>query len=289
VNTCWSSRSLERRQTPPHGRRRAGFTLVELLVVIGVLATVMALLLPTIRGVREQARRTVCASRLRSLAAAAVNYAVENHGMLPSGQRDAPDGSELCIYVSQATYGVLARYVGGRTYNPPPPRQDATGDPQLACPNLADSASLGLPYFEGDRNIGWMLGYNYLGNHKIVDRNNLWPVASPIRLTDKGSLPLFSDLNDWSPRDNWTVVPHQRSGGGGYFFGEQGGSTPVAFGAAGGNVAFLDGSVRWKQVGRPAVGNGPTGPFNKFGEMLWYYTYSHPNATTADHSYVGLW
>lgn len=273
-------------------RRRlsVGFTLVELLVVTGIVAALMALLLPTVRRAREQAQRTICATRLRNLTAAAIHYATEHQGMLPSGLRDAADGSELCIYVSQSTYGALARFVGSRRVDAPPPApgEDLVGDPALACPNLADAPARALPRYI-DKGFGWMLGYNYLGNHKLVDRNNKWPVASPVRLTDRGSLPLFSDLNDWSPQNNWTIVPHQKTGGGGFFYGDEGGSTPVAFGAAGGNVAFLDGSVRWKHAGRPGVGTNATGRFNKFGEMLWYYTYSNPASTTVDRSHVGLW
>ena len=272
-------------------RKGRGFTLVELLVVMGILAVLAAMLLPAVRGVRERAQRTFCANRLRHLAAAAINYATENHGVLPSGKRDAPDDSELCIYVSRSTYVMFVRYLGGDpSAQPPGPGQDQLGDPALACPNLTNAAGFRLPYNDADKGFGWMLGYNYLGNHKLVDVKNEWPVASPVRLTDRGSLPLFSDLNDWSLTHRWTIVPHQKGGGGGFFYGEEGGSTPMAFGAAGGNVAFLDGSVRWKHAGRHSTFIGPYGkPVNKFGELLWYFTYSHPNASTVDPDYTGLW
>jgi len=63
--------------------RRTGFTLVELLVVIGIIAILIALLLPTLAKAREQANRTACLSNLRQLSVAAVRYAHENRGMLP--------------------------------------------------------------------------------------------------------------------------------------------------------------------------------------------------------------
>jgi prepilin-type N-terminal cleavage/methylation domain-containing protein len=47
--------------------QRRGFTLVELLVVIGILGVLMALLLPAIQASREASRRTVCANNLRQL------------------------------------------------------------------------------------------------------------------------------------------------------------------------------------------------------------------------------
>jgi len=63
--------------------RRIGFTLVELLVVIGIIAILIALLLPTLAKAREQANRTACLSNLRQLAMAAIQYAHQYKGQLP--------------------------------------------------------------------------------------------------------------------------------------------------------------------------------------------------------------
>ena len=57
---------------------RRGFTLVELLVVIGVIALLIAILLPTLSRSRQAARATVCAAQLKQLSAGLLLYANEN-------------------------------------------------------------------------------------------------------------------------------------------------------------------------------------------------------------------
>src|SRR5256885_15316242 len=59
------------------------FTLVELLVVIGIIALLLAILLPVVSRARESANRVACLSNLRQLATAALGYAGENHQRLP--------------------------------------------------------------------------------------------------------------------------------------------------------------------------------------------------------------
>jgi prepilin-type N-terminal cleavage/methylation domain-containing protein/prepilin-type processing-associated H-X9-DG protein len=63
--------------------RRRGFTLVELLVVIAVLAVLIALLLPAVNRARESARQAVCSSNLRQLAGAMLAYTADNDGAFP--------------------------------------------------------------------------------------------------------------------------------------------------------------------------------------------------------------
>jgi prepilin-type N-terminal cleavage/methylation domain-containing protein len=65
-------------------RRRRGFTLVELLVVIGIIAVLISILLPALNAAREQARRIQCLSNVRQLTMAWILYANNNKGRLCS-------------------------------------------------------------------------------------------------------------------------------------------------------------------------------------------------------------
>src|SRR5581483_1870321 len=64
-------------------RGRAAFTLLELLVVIGIIALLVGILLPVVNRSREAAQRTACMSNLRQLAVGMFNYAANNRGWLP--------------------------------------------------------------------------------------------------------------------------------------------------------------------------------------------------------------
>ena len=64
--------------------RRAGFTMIELLTVMGIIAVLIALLLPAVQSAREAARRMQCVGNLVQFGVAMANYA-STHNVLPPG------------------------------------------------------------------------------------------------------------------------------------------------------------------------------------------------------------
>ena len=75
------------------GRRsKAGFTLVELLIVIAIILAVLAMLLPAIQMVREAANKAVCANNLRNIGRALHAYTAAHRRHYPTGGGDVIRG-----------------------------------------------------------------------------------------------------------------------------------------------------------------------------------------------------
>lgn len=66
-------------------KERRGFTLIELLVVISIIALLMAILMPSLRRARDQARSVACRSNLRNWGIATTGYAHDNGDRLEVG------------------------------------------------------------------------------------------------------------------------------------------------------------------------------------------------------------
>jgi prepilin-type N-terminal cleavage/methylation domain-containing protein len=102
-----SSSSIRRTST------RAGFTLVELLVVIGIIAVLISVLLPTLSRARESAKRTQCLSNLRQIAVFLNMYANQYNQQVPIGYSGGAGGK-----VGEGNNYYLTRNSGSGTPDP---------------------------------------------------------------------------------------------------------------------------------------------------------------------------
>jgi prepilin-type N-terminal cleavage/methylation domain-containing protein/prepilin-type processing-associated H-X9-DG protein len=85
------------------GPKRAAFSLVELLVVIGILAILLAILLPTMARARESANRTACSSNLKQIGYGVLLYVHDNKGFFPASSVGTVLDSADWIWWTQAT------------------------------------------------------------------------------------------------------------------------------------------------------------------------------------------
>jgi prepilin-type N-terminal cleavage/methylation domain-containing protein/prepilin-type processing-associated H-X9-DG protein len=93
-----------------------GFTLVELLVVIGIIALLISILLPALNKARQAALKTACLSNEKQVLLAIIMYVGDNHGYLPGPAVPFVFDPYITNALNGAPYSQLATWDGTNTY-----------------------------------------------------------------------------------------------------------------------------------------------------------------------------
>ena len=246
-----------------HNRR--GFTLVELLVVLTIIALMISLLLPALSRARGLAQRVQCATNLRSIGQAIMIYAANNNNQYPSNSALAKTGFGLPFLAmtnGQQQNGQAAPAGLGLLYT----TQMIDNPTMFYCPQpgyYGPYCSVNGQYLptlvKKGGTINWgSVAYGYCYYYQIRQSQfggspaNFNPIEFTQTPEDSSSTVLASDLTV-NLAGNWTwpgplpASNHSLSAGG----------QPD-----GGNTLYNDGSVSWKNLGQMHVGYSWLGLMN---------------------------
>lgn len=261
----------------PKRADRDGFTLLELVVVLGVIAVLIVVELPVLAGAKSQTKIGVCASHLRQLALACQIYANENNNRLPvlappgsaAWAWDLPFNAAAALLKSGATTnffycpGTAPRFTDSENF------EDKT--PVYPPHNLWDFGNVSPPQ-NGFHVVGYVFAFSGMNSLVIVSNQNTTMLPEPPKMFSSGNS-YYPDIPANADRVLVADATISSPNGGIYaqrytynYLYVQGGFykphvSPHLKGAfpAGGNLGFKDGHVAWRKfdnMDQRSSGNG---------------------------------
>jgi prepilin-type N-terminal cleavage/methylation domain-containing protein len=236
-------------------RSGLGFTLIEVLVVIGIIALLISILLPALSKARTQANNVKCLSNLRQLGATAIMYALDYKGNYPNrigvggGNAEYPPPEYLAASGFTDDRKLWVGYLKGYTVNDP--------TRIFYCPMTSGSPLDYGQCWPVQGSTTYLVGYEYMVTWDQFGNNNVnsfkwvstaltspvvpqtsWPIKTgPFKMGDRG--PLFSDIAQQEYTTNtgtWLWVNHTKGGNH---------SGPANSQVIGVNMVMSDGSARF--------------------------------------------
>jgi len=191
--------------------RRSAFTLVELLVVIGIIAILIAILLPTLNNARNKASAVKCASNMRQLYIFSTMFAAENKGHLTRPNLIGDSDADLEVEkvdcwalkngaqgVASLKVGALWRFIAG----------EGARAELLMCPgDNGEASALGAGRTDGETR-----NFSYSFNANILDPKDVYlgggagrklgvPLSKAKRAADKIMI-----IEELGPNDAWGLI-----------------------------------------------------------------------------------
>lgn len=149
---------MQRSATRPS---RSGFSLVELLVVIGIIGVLALIAVPTAQRIRDRAKQSSCLNNLKQWCYALTSYLDEHRGVMPGYEPSKSGG----------WFDVLPPYLGVETMSDLMAKHRAGRNKNLfICPSDADAPDPGITYYS-----------SYTLNTWVDDGENQAPFRTRIR------------------------------------------------------------------------------------------------------------
>ena len=204
-----------------------GFSLLELLVVIGISAVLIGMLMPALRAANEAARATRCSSQLRQMGVAIFAYASANRGMTPpwGGAFRIDNSSDPAIVpLSHGWIAMLSRYTGAKA-----------NSPLFHCPSFPVEDDTVNYFMEAHwENLQFPVVHSIALSHVRLSSQFVLAAEATAQCA---YIPPFGTYNATSDNTDKDDSGHQDL----LFFGEAGGYNMHR---AGNNILFADGHVQ---------------------------------------------
>lgn len=168
----------------PKRNSRSGFTLVELLVVMGIIAILAAVLFPALSMAMSHARTARCSGNLRSISAAMITFAGDNNGNLPESggtiyHSGGPNSPVIDAITGKSSWTEqLEPYLGPSSFNGTTPNVN----PIFQCPDWSNLASLSGGKVSSSANSCKYYSY-FNGSHAAGAGNSSYGAVNLLRIT----------------------------------------------------------------------------------------------------------